>query len=259
MAKPCSAEGMLIMTSLKASGRRPANELLQKLSSADFALISPYLEPFDGAADRILHNAGEQVDTVHFPCGLSLAAFVVAIDDDREVEATLVGREGAVGGIVSHGFLPAFSRITVRFAGPFVRLSVARLEGEKRQSRTLADLFFRYADCLLAQLLQATACNATHSIEQRAAKSIVAAVERTGDLLLPLTHERLGMMLGVGRSYATRVIQTLKTEQLVETRRSALFVKDLTGLQNKACSCDTAVKQHFARVMNGLYGKRSSS
>jgi hypothetical protein len=145
---------------------RPANELFQRLSPRDFALISPYLDQFDASADRVLYNPGDPVESVHFPCGVSVAAFVIATDDGREFDATLIGREGAAGGVINHGALPAFSRITVRFEGPFVRLPVARLEAAKLRARTLAGLFARYADCLLAQVLQSTACNATYSIEQ---------------------------------------------------------------------------------------------
>src|SRR3984885_11604261 len=98
----------------------------------------------------------------------------------------------------------ALCRLFPGLQGPFVRLPVARLEAAKGRSRTLAGLFARYADCLLAQIIQSAACNATHSIEQRAAKWIIATVERTDRNQVPLTHEQLGMLLGVGRSYVSR-------------------------------------------------------
>jgi hypothetical protein len=234
---------------------RPANELLQRLSPREFALISPYLDQFDASADRVLYNPGDPVESVHFPCGTSTAAFVIAIEDGREFDAVLIGRDGAAGGIINHGALPAFSRIAVRFPGPFVRLPVARLEAAKGRSRTLAGLFARYADCLLAQIIQSTACNATHSIEQRAAKWIIAMAERTEHDRVPFTHEQLGMLLGVGRSYVSRVIQKFKAARLVETRRKAFIVKNAEGLQAKACLCDAVSKRHFDEVMDGLYPK----
>jgi hypothetical protein len=245
------------MATRQSAGKteRPANGLLQRLSPRDFALIAPHLDQFDASADSILYNPGDQVESVHFPCGSSVAAFVIAIEDGREFDAALIGREGAAGGIVSHGSLPAFSRITVRFAGPFARLPVARLEAAKGRSRTLAGLFARYADCLLAQILQSTACNATHSIEQRAAKWMIAAAEHTGSERVPLTHEQLGMLLGVGRSYASRVVKKFKVARLVETRRKAFVIKNAEGLQTKACLCDTVSKRHFEEVMDGLYPK----
>ena len=163
---------------------------------------------------------------------------------------SLVGNEGAVGGIVNRGHLPAYSRIVVRHGGTFVRLPIARLEAVKRKSATLFELFSRYADCLLAQSFRSTACNAAHSIEQPAAKSIIAVMDRTNRDLVPLTQDQLATMLGVGRSYASRVIKALKAESILETRRGSFLVRDREALRAKSCHCDEAISQHFAEVMN---------
>ena len=57
----------------------------------------------------------------------------------------------------------------MKLAGRFIRLPIAKLETAKRKSSTLMDAFARYADCLFAQTVQSVACNAAHSIEERAA------------------------------------------------------------------------------------------
>ncbi|MDE1935850.1 Crp/Fnr family transcriptional regulator [Bradyrhizobium sp.] len=235
-------------------GQRPNNNLLRRLNDSDYALISPYLSQDEPASDDLLYNPGDDVDTVHFPCGASLAAYLVPNEDGRDVETILVGREGAVGGIVSLGYLPAYTRITVKFGGPFVHLPITRLEQAKAVSVSLRNVFARYADCLLAQMFQSTACNAIHSIEQRTAKWIISALERTqGPNIVPLTHEQLATLLGVGRSYASRVIQIFKLEGLVETRRGSIVVRDPEGLRSRACHCNESVKNHFEEVLRGVY------
>jgi hypothetical protein len=233
---------------------RPFNNLLRRLDRADFALIEPYLSSAKGGPNDLLYSPGQHVETVHFPCGPSLVSYVVPNEDGRDVETILIGREGAVGGIVSHGFLPAYTRIAVKFGGPFVRLPISKLEAAKAGSASLRNIFARYADCMLAQMFQATACNAIHSIEQRTAKWIVSAMERTdGDGVVPLTHEQLATLLGVGRSYASRVIQTFKAESILETRRGAIVVRNREGLQMRACLCNEAVTNHFEEVLRGVY------
>ena len=139
---------------------RPYNNLLRRLNRADFALIEPHLTQTEAAAGDLLFNPGDDVDIVHFPCGPALATYLVANEDGRDVETILVGREGAVGGIVSSGYLPAYTRIIVKFSGPFAKLPVHRLEAAKMKSLTLRNVFARYADCMLAQIFQSTACNA---------------------------------------------------------------------------------------------------
>src|SRR6202041_2102649 len=137
-------------------GDRPNNNLLRRLSEPDFALIAPHLVAEQTDSDDLLYNPGDDVNTVHFPCDASLASYLVSNEDGRDVETILVGREGAVGGIVSLGYLPAYTRITVKFGGPFVRLPVGKLNAAKTKSATLNNAFARYADCILAHRFQPT-------------------------------------------------------------------------------------------------------
>ena len=189
-----------------------------------------------------------------FPADRVLASYLVPNEDGRDVETILVGREGAVGGIVSEGYLPAYTRIMVKFGGPFVRLHVGKLDAAKARSATLRNVFARYADCMLAQIFQSTACNAIHSIEQRTAKWIISAMERTdGDDVVPLTHEQLATLLGVGRSYISRVIQTFKADGVLKTRRGSILVLNRDALQMRACLCNESVKNHFEEVLRGVY------
>ena len=233
---------------------RPNNNLLRRLNEPDFALIAPHLSMDESTSDDLLYDPGDDVNTVHFPCGASLASYLVANEDGRDVETILVGREGAVGGIVSLGYLPAYTRITVKFGGPFVHLPIGKLDAAKTTSASLRNVFARYADCLLAQMFQSTACNAIHSIEQRTAKWIISAMERTdGDNIVPLTHEQLSTLLGVGRSYTSRVIQTFKAEGVLETRRGSIRVRNPDALRTRACLCNESVKNHFEEVLRGVY------
>lgn len=229
------------------------SNLLRALRPGDLALIAPHLERVERQAGDLLYNPRDNVATVYFPCGPSLVSYLVANEDGNDVETVLIGREGAVGGIVSSGHLPAYCLIVVKFGGPFATLPIDRLEAAKQQSPSLRALFARYADCLLAQILQSTACNAIHSIEQRTAKWIISAMERTGDGIVPLTHEELASMLGVGRSYASRVIQTFKADGIIETRRGALVVQDRRALDARACRCNRSVREHFDEVLRGVY------
>ena len=57
-------------------------------------------------------------------------------------------------------------------------------------------------------------------------------MERTDDSdAVPLTHEQLATLLGVGRSYASRIIQTFKAEGVLETRRGWIVVRNREALK----------------------------
>ena len=179
---------------------------------------------------------------------------MVPNEDGRDVETILIGREGAVGGIVSQGFLPAYTRIMVKFGGPWGASASPSSMPPRRNRLSLRNIFARYADCMLAQVFQSTACNAIHSIEQRTAKWIISAMERTdGDNACRSPTNSLRPCSGVGRSYASRVIQTFKAEGVLETRRGVILVRNPDALRRHACLCNEAVKNHFEEVLRGVY------
>jgi biotin operon repressor len=229
------------------------NNLLNHLQPQDFELIAPHLKHVRSQPNEILYDHGQNVGTVYFPCGATLVSFMISTEDGGVVETMLVGREGAVGGIVSQGKLPAYSRIMVQFGGDFLTLPIQVLDKAKTSSRSLDNLFARYADCTMAQIFQSTACNAAHTIEQRTAKWILAALDRTGDAIVPLTQERLSSMLGVGRSYISRVIGRLKKEGVLKVRRGHLVILEPRKLGQKSCGCNDAVRAHFDTVLAGVY------
>lgn len=230
---------------------RPQNDLLRQLNDQDFELLAPHLQPVELEASHVLHHAGDDVAAVHFPCGPALVSFAVPVEDDREVESLLVGREGAVGIAAGRSPSLAYSRMIVKLGGTLVRLPLRALEQAQQRSATLQEAFARYADCQFAQLLQAAACNAAHSIEQRAAKWIISAQEHIGGAEIPLTHEQLAGMLGVSRSYASRVIQMFKARRILATRRGAILILDAAALEARACCCNDWVKKHFDEVRGG--------
>lgn len=232
---------------------RPHSNLLSALRDPDFALIERHLVKDFKATGDLLYRPGDDVSQIYFPLGPSLVSYLVSNSDGRDVETILVGREGAVGGIVSSGFLPAYCLIVVKFGGPFLKAPVAAIQAAKDRSPSFRRLFARYADCLMAQIFQSSACNAIHTLEQRTAKWILAAMDRTGEQFVPLTHEELASMMGVGRSYISRVIQKLKADGILETSRGALTVTDRGALEARSCNCNSNVKRHFEVVLRGVY------
>jgi CRP-like cAMP-binding protein len=243
----------LVVRTKELSAEDTGNNLIRALRPDDQARLCELLEPWEGKAGQVLYEPGDVVGYAYFPCDRAMAAFRVVLADGRTVETALIGREGAIGGIVSEGRLPAYARAIVQFPGRFHRISSGALSRLKRASPSLNNLFARYADCLLAQIFQSTACNATHSIEQRTAKWVLAAIDRTGDPYLSLTQEQLAGLLGVGRSYVSRVIQRLKAEEVITTRRGRMSIADVGALARLSCDCNELVRHHFEEVLRGVY------
>lgn len=94
-----------------------SNNLLGVLRADDMQLLRPHIRPYQSAVNIILYDHGQNVETVYFPCRTTLVSFMIATEDGTIVETMMVGREGAVGGIVSQGRLPAYSRTMVQHNG----------------------------------------------------------------------------------------------------------------------------------------------
>ncbi|MER8483781.1 helix-turn-helix domain-containing protein [Mesorhizobium sp. M1322] len=60
-------------------------------------------------------------------------------------------------------------------------------------------------------------------------------------------------MLGVGRSYLSRIIHDLRWRGVVETRRARMNIRDVDGLRALACECNSATSRHFDDVLKGVY------
>ncbi|MBL8555117.1 MAG: Crp/Fnr family transcriptional regulator [Phenylobacterium sp.] len=234
------------------SGRtvpRRANRLLGALSARDFEVLAPHLERVDLPRGHVLFEPGDDVTTTYFPCFRTMVSLLVATRDGREVEAATIGREGAVGGIVSEGHKPAFGRAVVRIGGEALAIPTSHLEAAKTGSPRFGDLFSRYADALLAQMMQSVACNALHRAEERACRWLLATHDRAGDKIIHLTQESLAEMLGLQRTTVTAVTSALQTRGLIRNFRGGVEVIDRAGLERAACECYRAVEDHFAKLL----------
>jgi CRP-like cAMP-binding protein len=245
------SQSAVIATAESASNVAPhgGNRLLAAISPRDLAVLAPHLERVALPRGRVLFEPGDDVTTTYFPSRGCMVSLLVVTRDGREVEAATIGREGAVGGIVSEGHKPAFGRAVVQIGGLGLALPTSCLEAAKTGSRRFADLFARYADSLLAQMMQSIACNALHTAEARACRWLLSTHDRAGDRTIQLTQESFAEMLGVQRTTVTAVTAGLQAKGLIRNFRGGIEVVDRAGLEQAACECYRAVEQHFEALL----------
>lgn len=229
------------------------NRLLSTFAAADRALIEPSSTMVDLAPGEVVLTRGEQVRTSIFPVGETTISMGVQILDGRTIEVASIGREGAVGGIVSCGHAPAFSRAVVLIDGPALRVPMDALEDAKARSPFIANIFCRYSDYLLSQVMQSAACTAFHAIQQRAARWLLHAQDRAGDRI-ELTQDALAALLGVQRTTINAVVRSLQEERVVAVGRGVVRVTDRAGLMRLSCECYRSIEDHFGAVI-GPNGK----
>lgn len=229
------------------------NLLLATFQPGARAMIEPSAEMVDLKLGEQVQERGEDAQWSYFPFETAMISLVVELADGRSVQVASIGREGAVGGIVSCGHAPAFAHAQVMVAGPAMRLPMTMLEDAKRRSPFLANLFCRFSDYLLAEVMQSAACNAFHSIQQRSARWLLTAQDRAGDRI-ELTQEALAGLLGVQRTTVNAVVRAFQEEGLVTIRRGRILVLDRAGLKRASCECYARIEEHFGAVIGPTGG-----
>jgi DNA-binding transcriptional regulator YhcF (GntR family) len=224
------------------------NRLLATFAADARALIEPFGTLVELKAGETALTRGEQVTSSLFPIGPTLISLEIELSGGRTVEAVMIGCRGAVGGIVSCGQAPAFSRAAVLVGGPAFKVPMEALEEAKRKSPFIANLFCRYSDYLLAQAMQGVACNAYHSIPERASRWLLHAQDRTGDRI-ELTQHALAGLLGVQRTTVNAVVQSLEQDGLISTGRGVIQVTDRDGLKRRSCECYERLEHHFSAII----------
>lgn len=224
------------------------NRMLSTFSREARALIEPFGTVVQLAAGETVLTRGEQVEATLFPIGPTMISLSVELNGGRTIEVASIGLRGAVGGIISCGQAPAFSHASVLVPGSAYRVPMRALEDAKRRSSFISNLFCRFSDYLLAQVMQSVACNAYHSIPERAARWLLHAQDRAGDRI-QLTQEALAGLLGVQRTTVNAVVRELVDENLISTGRGVIRVSDRAGLKRRACECYQKLEDHFAAVI----------
>jgi CRP-like cAMP-binding protein len=75
------------------------------------------------------------------------------------------------------------------------------------------------------------------------------AQDRTGNKMLPLTHEFLALMLGVRRPGVTEALQSLKQRKLIETGRNQITVLSRNGIEKMAGPSYGVPEKEYRRLI----------
>jgi CRP-like cAMP-binding protein len=228
------------------------NTLLGALPAEVLARLITELELVPLKLGQVLAESGETMSHAYFPLDC-IIALDVTMEDGGTTKTATVGREGMDGYVVALGDHHALLRSIVRLGGEAARLPVAELEAAFVANAGVRDLVLRFIQALLAQVMQGVACNALHAAEARLCRWLLLLADRVGDGGLHLTQEFLAETLGVQRTTVTLIARTLQTAGLIRYRRGLVEVIDRPGLEEAACECYRAIREHYERVLPGAF------
>lgn len=229
---------------------RPKNRLLASLPVPEFNRLRPHLITIPIHARQILHVKGKALEAVYFPNG-GVASITTLMLDGRLVEVATVGDEGMVG-------IEAFCGADAVALGD----TMIQVPGTSADMMGVADfrrliaapghfgtLVWRYAQVVIAHMMQSAACNALHQVQQRCARWLLTTHDRMHEQDFNLSHEFLAVMLGVARPTVSLVAGTLQDAGLIRYTRGRVSVLDRAGLKAESCECYAIVRAQFDRLI----------
>ena len=227
---------------------RPPNRLLAWLPKADYDWLAPLLESVQLSFKQVIHTTREPISHVYFPNSGIISAMKV-MEDGRAIEVATIGNEGMVGLTAFVGDPHSPSEMVVQIAGEGVRLCMKALEREARNDGPLRRALVLYNTAFQVQVSYSVACNGLHTIDKRCCRWLLTTRDRIGSDELPLTHEFLGVMLGVRRSSVTEVLRALQERGLIQTRRGMIQILDRPGMEAMSCECYGAIVREYDRLL----------
>jgi CRP-like cAMP-binding protein len=162
---------------------------------------------------------------------------VTVLKDGRMVEVATVGREGVVGITAVLDGNPSSTSMVQGETDICYRMRADAFRREMDRRGVFYELLTHFAQALVGFIMQSTACNAVHSVEQRLARWLLMARDRMGSDEFPLTQEFVAMMLGASRPTVTIVASTLQKAGLITYRRGTVTIVDGERLEAASCEC----------------------
>ena len=92
--------------------------------------------------------------------------------------------------------------------------------------------------------MQSAACNRLHSVEQRAARWLLATHDRKESPVFSLTHEFLAAMLGANRTTISLTLREMERGGLIRRKRNRIEIVDLDGLKETSCECYSIIRRY---------------
>jgi CRP-like cAMP-binding protein len=214
------------------------NLLLAALPPADRdRLLQTTIDTVTLTLKEMLHTPGQPIQYVYFPGG-GFCSIVTVLEDGSMVEVATVGREGLVGIHAMADGNPPVSAAMVQGGAPFCyRMTTEAFRDEMNRRGDFCDVVTRYSNALFYLIMQSTACNAVHTVEQRLARWLLMAQDHMEASEFSLTQEFAAMMLGATRPTVTVVAGTLQRAGLITYHRGLVRIVNREKLEDASCEC----------------------
>jgi CRP-like cAMP-binding protein len=178
-----------------------------------------------------------------------IASVVAMMENGGRAEVGLIGREGVVGSFHLLGPARVSTSCFIQLEATALRIRFADLANFFRTNEEIRERLLEFVQEQAVSLSQLAGCNRLHDNEERLARWLLMAQDRTQTETLNFTQEFLAMMLGSRRTTVTLIAGVLQRRGLIKYQRGKVKILDRTELEAASCDCYQITKELYA----GLY------
>jgi CRP-like cAMP-binding protein len=232
-------------------GLHTDNHLLARLNPATLAALKADLTIAHLAQGYVLNETHAIVRKVYFPHG-GIISCVVELVGGGAIETGMIGNDGQFGAGPALDDKVSLNLVIMQIAGDASVMDADKLRDLALHHPTFRKQLMSYEQFFLAQVQQTAACNAVHDVQARTCKWLLRMQNLVGNDLM-LTQEFLAQMMGVRRTSVTQVAGDLQRSGMITYARGRIHITDLGRIQNTACECETALQQHYERIVTSAH------
>lgn len=212
------------------------NRLLQALPDYDRNLLMHDMPVVSLPRRTVLFEPTSEPTYGYFLLG-GMASLITEMEDGISVEVSVIGNEGFVGGVhlLGPGRVP--TTCIMQLDGIGIRVPLARLQSLFSTNAVIRKYMLESVQEQTNLVSQIAGCNRLHEAEQRLARWLLMAQDRTGSDVLNFTQEFIAQLLGSRRTTVTVVAGALQRSGLIEYHRGTVRIVNRAELIKASCSC----------------------
>ncbi|WP_348519705.1 Crp/Fnr family transcriptional regulator [Aureimonas sp. ME7] len=214
--------------------------------------LLPFCEKVELPVRHTLVEPNKVTDFAYFlESGLASIVAASRLDETTRIEVGHIGSEGMAGIHLLLGVDQTPNHTFMQVAGTGWRISSQHLHEAMEDDKPLRAHLLRYVQTYQLQLAYSALANGRYTIPVRLARWLLMCHDRLETDAMPLTHEFLGLMLGVRRSGVTNEIHVLEGEHAIRAIRATIVVRDRSKLIEIAGGAYGVPEAEYARLMEG--------
>jgi CRP-like cAMP-binding protein len=232
-----------------------SNRLIAALSQSSRRGLWPAVERVEIARGEVLSRIGTRISHFFF-IESGMVSLIKSMQDGKGVEISAVGLEGVAPLGAAFDLEHSVLDSVVQIPGWVLRIRREELKSRLAQDEEFGVVMRSYGAVALSQLAQGAACNILHTVEERCCRWLLMANDCACSDSFPLTHEFLGMTLGVRRASVSVTAEALQKKGLIRYSHGRLTITDRSALEAAACECYTTSRNEIETLFRSLRSNR---